>query len=753
VKSFLSVITLLCLCAATGWSNQVTLRLVDQNGVEMTNSKLYVQTVEGTTLGIYTSGDLVPLDPGTYKILLVPSVNGAGIYLGQLRREETAVITEVTTTLQWEWTTVSATVNVRDQNGTPIPGSAFIMYGTGGYTGLACGESVILPITDESVYPNMSGDWKAGYPTTILPGVIGTRHYASQLNRDEGAQEIYEGMGPLEFAWKTVQTTVYIRDQNGTPIPGSAFIMYGTGGYTGLACGESVILPITDESVYPNMSGDWKAGYPTTILPGINGVAHYIWDLSRDEGVHEIYEGMGPLEFEWFQKECEVALVDGNGHNIPESYINIPYGGNVTNGGVIHLPTTDTVLYPTMGGSVRAGYLVALYPGGSSVGTAAFGLTSSLEFDPPFVTLGGNQYGIRCGSAVGSISGKVSANCPSTITGLLGVKVDAFEVGTGDLAATVVTDGSGNYVIDSLPAGNYMVTIVTPLGYAAATDEVAASVTGGSTVTVDFHLNCITITANPRSIGFWKHQVGVATGGKGTAQIDGPTLCQYLDLIEAHFNSSLINQVIVYQPPTSGLCSDKLQVAKNLLNLVGSQTMIARARQQLMALLLNIAAGYISQAQVISADGATLSQSVTYCDNIIDNPSGNYELAKTIADQINNNQQVAAGVVPLSTPDIRYKTGGSGKNGGLPKEFSLSQNYPNPFNPTTVIEYALPAEQFVSLKLFDLLGRELLTLVEGYQSAGYQSVVVDASRLSSGWYVYRFSAGSFLNQKRMLLLK
>jgi hypothetical protein len=106
-------------------------------------------------------------------------------------------------------------------------------------------------------------------------------------------------------------------------------------------------------------------------------------------------------------------------------------------------------------------------------------------------------------------------------------------------------------------------------------------------------------------MGFWKHNVGVATGGNGAAQIDATTLCSYLDLTAVHFNSNEINQVIVYQPPASGVCSDKLQVARVLLDLQGNVAMIARARQQLMSLLLNVAAGYISQTQVISFDGAT----------------------------------------------------------------------------------------------------------------------------------------------------
>ena len=92
-------------------------------------------------------------------------------------------------------------------------------------------------------------------------------------------------------------------------------------------------------------------------------------------------------------------------------------------------------------------------------------------------------------------------------------------------------------------------------------------------------------------------------------------------------------------------------------------------------------------------------------------------------------------------------------NKTLPKDFLLSQNYPNPFNPSTVISYQLPALSNVSLKVFDVLGREVVTLVNKEQPAGNYKVTFNASHLSSGIYFYVMRAGDFMQTKKLVLLK
>ncbi|MCP9291483.1 fibronectin type III domain-containing protein [Gracilimonas sediminicola] len=89
----------------------------------------------------------------------------------------------------------------------------------------------------------------------------------------------------------------------------------------------------------------------------------------------------------------------------------------------------------------------------------------------------------------------------------------------------------------------------------------------------------------------------------------------------------------------------------------------------------------------------------------------------------------------------------------IPTEFSLSQNYPNPFNPTTQITYQLPNAAAVSFRVYDMTGREVYSIINQQKSAGEHTVKFDASNLSSGIYIYQLKAGSFIETKRMTLIK
>jgi len=89
----------------------------------------------------------------------------------------------------------------------------------------------------------------------------------------------------------------------------------------------------------------------------------------------------------------------------------------------------------------------------------------------------------------------------------------------------------------------------------------------------------------------------------------------------------------------------------------------------------------------------------------------------------------------------------------IPVVYFLKQNSPNPFNPTTTISYDLPEDARVTLKIFNVLGEEVMTLIDAVESAGYKSAVFDATNFSSGMYFYRIQAGKFSDTKKLLLIK
>jgi hypothetical protein len=99
-------------------------------------------------------------------------------------------------------------------------------------------------------------------------------------------------------------------------------------------------------------------------------------------------------------------------------------------------------------------------------------------------------------------------------------------------------------------------------------------------------------------------------------------------------------------------------------------------------------------------------------------------------------------------------TGVGKQSTGLPKDFVLQQNYPNPFNPSTTIAFDLPVQSQVTLKVYDLLGREVSVLLQNEtMAAGSQSAQWNASAQSSGVYFVRLTAGNFTAMRKLILLK
>ena len=87
------------------------------------------------------------------------------------------------------------------------------------------------------------------------------------------------------------------------------------------------------------------------------------------------------------------------------------------------------------------------------------------------------------------------------------------------------------------------------------------------------------------------------------------------------------------------------------------------------------------------------------------------------------------------------------------KSFALFQNYPNPFNPSTTISFQLPQASYVTLKVYDAIGTEIETIAEGNYPVGVHEVIFDASKLSSGIYLYRINSATYQATRKMMVIK
>lgn len=93
------------------------------------------------------------------------------------------------------------------------------------------------------------------------------------------------------------------------------------------------------------------------------------------------------------------------------------------------------------------------------------------------------------------------------------------------------------------------------------------------------------------------------------------------------------------------------------------------------------------------------------------------------------------------------------RSSAIPSTVALEQNYPNPFNPVTTIGFRIQGSRRVTLKVFDVLGQEVATLVDGFLDAGFRSAVFDGSKVPSGVYLYQLRAEGVAYRKRMVLIR
>ncbi len=352
-------------------------------------------------------------------------------------------------------------------------------------------------------------------------------------------------------------------------------------------------------------------------------------------------------------------------------------------------------------------------------------------------------------STAGSISGAVTVNG----NGLAGVKVALLDT-LGVQATgfdTLVTGSGGEYLFSDVPPDIYLVRLIEPLGYTAAENPVVDTLGSGETDVVDFVLEQTVIANSSKPVVWWDLQFLLNLLNACNPEESEADLLSYIGLVQQHYTPHFD---IFEDDATLVDWWEKLRIWNNL-------TTYKRARRQLAALLMNLVSGRIGQYSVVTADGRTAGEVLTYVSQLLtDGSHANDLTAEVLAGQVNLRRTIAAGKVPPS--NILYKGGDGpidwGFGESLPEEFVLEQNYPNPFNPSTTIRFALPEASQVSLKIYNARGQLVRTLISGNYESGVHEIRWDARNdlgetVSSGFYFYRMQAGNFVENRKMVLLR
>jgi hypothetical protein len=192
-----------------------------------------------------------------------------------------------------------------------------------------------------------------------------------------------------------------------------------------------------------------------------------------------------------------------------------------------------------------------------------------------------------------------------------------------------------------------------------------------------------------------------------------------------------------------------LEETKDMLSInQGGCTMYDRARQRFLGLLLNIVSNKLEQYMQASDDGATVSQAIACIESLL---GFDDESAKDIATTLNSGQIVETGIIPLSTPNVIF--GDEISEISQPLTFEFKNPFPNPFNPKAAFSIQLSVFSFVDLAVYDMAGRKVAELVNGWRDAGVHEVTFDATGFASGIYIYQIEAGEFNATGKLVLLK
>jgi hypothetical protein len=295
---------------------------------------------------------------------------------------------------------------------------------------------------------------------------------------------------------------------------------------------------------------------------------------------------------------------------------------------------------------------------------------------------------------------------------------------------SVVTSANGAYGFTDVPAGEINVQIVAPLGYAATTPaggQALINVLPGETTTLNFDLAVVPGAGGARSKGYWKHQATVHTLNRGHAQESESDMQAYIQRLERFYN---IDQYLVFGQP--------IIVISDLFGWFdsGSGSVYVHPRQEFLALLLNVTSNKLHTLDVISSDGATVSQALQHIASLLwDNDVDNGRIAKDLAEALNSGRQLPAGSINTSLPVIPYAP-------RLRSASGRARVTPNPMVASSTLDFELESAGRASVRVFDVSGRLVRTLTDGEMRSGRHSAIWDGrsnagQAVANGVYFYR----------------
>ncbi len=336
--------------------------------------------------------------------------------------------------------------------------------------------------------------------------------------------------------------------------------------------------------------------------------------------------------------------------------------------------------------------------------------------------IGARPSGCQATSVTGSVAGVVSVGGAP----LANVTVD-LAADEGQFVEFATTDAEGEFSFAEVPAGTASISIVVPIGYLAATPAnatVDVVVTSGQVVTQNFALQTLPDAGPVREVNYWKHQARVHLTGRGQAEetieamsVTYPTL--FLEHFFENHLSSISVEGVTFLMAEGQPVRMSLEAIEATLTPGGGATMHERAKKQFLALLLNVASNRLRSTDVVSLDGARASQAIQQIarqinDAIVDND----EDARNLARRLNSERRVPAGMIDLTLPVIPF----SRHPVQSPAMDRLPRAVPNPLAKTSTIEFEVSKPGSVVVRVYDIAGRRVRTLIDGVLVQGRHAV-------------------------------